>query len=403
MSLLYFLESKDKCTGCAACMNVCPVSCICMVPDNEGFEYPVEDDRCIKCKKCEKICPLNKTIFPVADKIIQYSAAAITHNRQTWHLSTSGGAFTEICNSVDCDNVIIFGAAFDKLRVAHTFVDSTDNIDILRKSKYVQSSMGYSYRMIKKFLDEGKYVVFSGTPCQNAGLRSYLRDQYNNILFIDFICHGVGSPQVFKDFLQMISEKCQSKLVSYSFREKVLSFGYYKNYSSRYTFENKKVCHANKDGYYRLYLNQLCLRPSCGERCIFRVSERMGDITIADFKKKEFVFPSIYDKKNYSSLIVNTKKGDKLFKNLKEKMKILMCDISAIKKYNPLFYTTMPGNPLRAQFFSEYIVNRNLEPLIIKYTENNKNSIILDIKSTLIIHLRILSRYVKVKSRLILK
>lgn len=368
--MLYFIKYKKDCTGCAACLNVCPTNCITMIQDDEGFNYPVADDRCIHCKKCEKVCPIASGETQSTPEIKQYAAAAVANDIDVWKASTSGGAFTEICNAYGDQSTIIFGAAFNGLKVVHIYAVGIENIGILRKSKYVQSDIKNSFNKVRKFLEQGKKVVFSGTPCQVAGLRSYLNNEYENLFCIDLICHGVGSPKVFNEVMQYLSEKYGLEIKSYSFRNKKIIMGNLKEYISSYIFENNKGYSVERDEYNRLFFSQLCLRKSCGSNCRFRSSNRLGDITIADFKNKNKVFPELRDCKNYSTIIVNSYKGDFVYKKLGNRMTILPCDLQAIKTHNPLFYRHTEDNPLRNQFFEDFTKGVKIEELINKYIPN---------------------------------
>ena len=162
-------------------------------------------------------------------------------------------------------------------------------------------------------LDEGRKVIFSGTPCQIAGLRSYLRREYEHLLCLDFICHGVGSPKVFEAALHYIEKNAEIRLLKYTFRNQVVRFGNRRDYISCHEFADGSRVHDAADIYQKFFLSQLCLRKSCGENCKFRNRNRMSDITIADFKGKLKVFPNMFDHRNYSTIIFNSKKGDSVF------------------------------------------------------------------------------------------
>lgn len=365
--MLYFLKEKKDCTGCSACLNICPIHCIKMVQDEEGFNYPIATNECINCKKCELVCPIKSNFTELKPEIDQISLAAISNNHDVWEKSSSGGAFTEICNAFGDDKTIVFGAKFKNFDVVHSYVQGVNHIDPFRKSKYVQSNIGTSFNDAKKFLENGEKVIFSGTPCQIAGLKSFLKRDYKNLLTIDLICHGVGSPAVFKKATAYISKKYKSPIQEYSFREKKIFRKSIRLHISKYNFYNKKNILVERDEYNRLFLNQLCLRPSCGENCKFRTINRMGDITIADFKNLKKVFPQVKDNRNYSTIIINTLKGEKIYDKLNERMNTLPCDIEYVKKYNPLLYKTTQGNPLRDSFFQDFVNGIDFEYLIRKY------------------------------------
>jgi coenzyme F420-reducing hydrogenase beta subunit len=372
--MLYFLKEKKDCTGCTACMSICPVNCISMEQDAEGFYYPFADDRCIQCHKCERICPIATGRTESKIEIEQYASAAVTKNKEIWKCSASGGAFSEICYSFGDDETVVFGARFDNLKVVHSYVFGVNNIGAFRKSKYVQSDLGNSLCKAEEFLKAGKKVIFSGTPCQLAGLKSYLGKDYEELLCIDLICHGVGSPEVFNETLQYYGRKYGINIETYSFRNKKIKVGNVKMYVSGHGLENKKTYYVERDVYNDFFLNQLCLRPSCANNCKFRSINRMGDITIADFKNKEWVFPKLMDYRNYSTIVVNSKKGDFIFKILQNRMKVLPCELDDIKRYNPLFYKYTKDNPLRNDFFKDYTNGVKMEELINKYISKQGTS-----------------------------
>lgn len=366
--MLEFIDKKKDCTGCGACLNVCPVDAITMHKDEEGFFYPYADENCIDCGECRQACPLASEKSPAFPDFEQRAFAAVTKSKETWKASSSGGAFTEICKTFGDDDTVIFGAAFDGLKVRHSYVTGRQHIGVFRKSKYVQSDIGTCYRDVSRHLKKNKYVIFSGTPCQIAGLRSYLRRNYDRLLCIDFICHGVGSPGVFNSFLDYLEAKYNSRIVSYTFRVKKVLLGNFALYTSRYVFENQKPVYAEVDEYNRLFLNQLCLRPSCAENCQFRSSNRSSDLTMADFKRRDKIFPKVSDYKNYSTLIVNSKKGNKVLKGIESNMAIRPCPMEHVKRFNPLFDSTRPGNPLRDEFFKDFADGMTFQELVKTYT-----------------------------------
>jgi coenzyme F420-reducing hydrogenase beta subunit len=354
---------KHECTGCSACENVCPHGYVRLEENEEGFLYPSVDLQCMGCGACDKVCPILTYQTEIGPEIEQYAVAAVSHDRATCQASSSGGAFTEICKAYGDDQTIIFGARLDGARVIHSYVIGSDNIGPFRKSKYVQSETGKSFSLAKQFLEEGRKVIFSGTPCQLAGLKAFLKKNYERLLCIDFICHGVGSPGVFGDSWRHIEQKNGKKLTQYSFRHRVGWMGNSKDYVCQYTFEDgERVC-AFSDPYQKFFLSQLCLRESCGENCKFRNPNRLSDITIADFKGKYKVFPTMMDHRNYSTIIVNTHKGDDIFNLLKLSMKTIPCKLSDIEKFNPLFFKTTKENSDRARFFKEFVETKDFECL----------------------------------------
>lgn len=198
---MIFIQDKKECCGCSACASVCPKNCITMSEDSEGFLYPhVDESVCIDCHLCERVCPMinhGKDREPLA------VYAAKNSNETIRMQSSSGGIFTLLAERVIDEGGVVFGASFnDRWEVVHDHVETKEELAKFRGSKYVQSKIGDNYRKVKLFLSEGRNVLFSGTPCQISGLKKYLRKDYDNLLAVDFICHGVPSPGVFRTYLQ---------------------------------------------------------------------------------------------------------------------------------------------------------------------------------------------------------
>jgi coenzyme F420-reducing hydrogenase beta subunit len=356
--MLYFTKNKSDCTGCSCCVSSCPINCISMIQDEEGFLYPVASDKCIKCGKCENICPVNNFTKGTKTTFIQTAYCAISKNKSLWKQSTSGGAFSEICKAFGNSDTIVCGAAWDGYNVHHICVDGVDKISPLCKSKYIASSLDNTFFEIKQYLERGKKAIFCGTPCQVAGLKNYIGKDCDNLLLIDLICHGVGSPYVFKACLEEMENQFNCSIEMYEFRAK-RKF-YETDYLSRINTDKGVEKYLLNDQYNQLFLKQNCLRPSCGEHCRYRNEQRQGDITIADFKNLTEVFPDLIGTKwNYSSIVVNTAKGNKIMEKLKETMEVRECKIDYIKKHNPLFYRQTWFSKDRDRFFKEFISSPN--------------------------------------------
>jgi len=324
-----------------------------MKRDEEGFLYPdLNAEECIHCGLCEKVCPL---IRPIATKndFQQRYFAAISKDIDVWRSSASGGAFSEICRAWGDSETFVVGAAWDGLSVSHRCVEGTDAISVLRKSKYIESSVGDVYKEIGTKLKLGRKVIFCGTPCQVKGLKSFLKKEYDNLLTIDLICHGVGSPDVFEKCIERYQANNHCRVDRFEFRAKRSKYEtdhltcITSNISTRYIYNER---------YSQLFLNQLCLRPSCGENCKFRSVDRQGDVTLADFKGLGNVFPELCGELyNYSSIIINTKKGAELLPALSGSMRIYECDRDDIVKYNPLFAGHTWTNENRDSFFADFV------------------------------------------------
>lgn len=366
--MLSFNPEKKNCSGCAACYSVCPKQCISMVRDEEGFDYPIlsSPDSCIDCKLCEKVCPANKN-FLVSSK--QRAFAALTKDDSIWHRSASGGAFSEICNAWGDKNTLVIGAAWEGFYVHHIGIKGVSNIRPLCNSKYVSSHIEETFRQVKEYLKTGK-AIFCGTPCQVSGLRTFLQKDYDNLLTIDLICHGVGSPAVFEACTRIISKQAGKNLKSYSFRAK--RNVHETDYLTKLTFLDKTNVYVYNDPYIQLFLKQTCLRPSCGENCNYRGRDkRPGDFTIADFKGLTAIFPDLVgSKRNYSTIVCNSKKALAIISQLEKRMEMREVSIDDIVRFNPLFDGHTWFSKERDKFFAEF--TQNEDETIIKYTKPYK-------------------------------
>ena len=347
--------SQEQCTGCSACMQVCPVKCISMCENEEGFLYPQIGSSCIECSKCERVCPIiNQT--QVRLNVPQKAYASRTKKYDVWKKSASGGAFLEICRAWDDGKTVFVGAAWDGFKVKHVCVDSIKDAEIFCKSKYISSDLENSFSDIKKVLESGNKVVFSGTPCQVNGLKAFLGKEYEKLLLIDIICHGVGSPKVFETCIQILEKQFNITIKKYGFRYKKRY--YVKDHIQCLTLDNGNRMLIQNDPYMQLFISQDCLRESCGKNCIYRNESRQGDITIGDFKHLNNIFPLLRGSKyNYSTIVLNNIKSQKLYKKLYETMEMRECNVSDIAKYNPIFARHTYFSKKRDLFFGEYVEN----------------------------------------------
>ena len=200
------ITEKFYCCGCMACVSVCPKQCIKMIEDEEGFLYPeIDASRCIDCKLCEKVCP---ELCQKEERSPLSVYAAKNKNEQIRLASSSGGIFTLLAEKVIDEDGVVFGARFnEKWDIVHDYKETKEGLVAFRGSKYVQSYMGDCYQKVKSFLQQGREVMFTGTPCQIAGLKNYLRKDYDNLLTVDVVCHGVPSPKVWRIYLDEIARK----------------------------------------------------------------------------------------------------------------------------------------------------------------------------------------------------
>lgn len=367
--MLKFNPNKSNCSGCAACYSACPVHCITMVADEEGFLYPeLSSDACIECNLCEKVCPLSNE--KKSNDYPKIAYAAVSKDYNIWHRSASGGAFSEIVRHWADEETLIVGAAWDGVKVHHVGVIGFDNIAPLCKSKYVSSAIEDTFIEIRKHLRSGKKAIFCGCPCQVDGLRHFLIKDYDNLLTIDLICHGQGSPLVFQECMKVIGEQLGEEVIAYEFRAKRKIIE--EDYLSKVT-TGEGIYYVTKDSYQQLFLSQDILRPSCGDNCKYRDVRRPGDLTIADCRGLTKIFPDLRgSKKNYSTIVCNTEKGKLAAEHLYKTMDVREYSLDEVIKYNPLFAHQTWASKNRDTFFDNFLtapsktINENTSPLKIK-------------------------------------
>lgn len=361
------IEQKN-CSGCTVCKVVCPVKCVSMKEDSFGFMQPTFSSACINCGLCAKTCPMNLDNSAKIDfrrPINAYSA--VSKDLECVKNSSSGGAFTEIAKLfAKGGNYVIFGARYaDNFDVVIDYIEDVAEIEKFQKSKYVQSLVSDSYSKAKKFLDEGKRVLFSGTPCQISALKLYLRKDYENLLTLDFSCHGYGSPKVFKQYLKDYEKKYNSKVIAYSFREKSKSLWRYHSQSSKITFENGKEKINFMDTLFRGFTRGLFKCTAC-YNCQYARLERVSDISMCDFWSIGNIDPTLNVMKGVSLLLSNTPKGENIMCGLNQTMHIKVRNlIDAVYGNDPLNHSAKP-NAQRDKFF-EAIKRENVADVIDKF------------------------------------
>lgn len=361
------IKEKDKCCGCHACFNICPVNAITMKEDERGFKYPkVNNEKCINCGQCEKVCPviLNRK-KEIEEDIETY--AINNKNDEIRENSSSGGFFNLIANYILNNNGIVFGASFDeKWQVKHIEVKNKKDLIKLQGSKYVQSSIGDTYKKAKEYLDNGKLVLFTGTPCQTEGLQTYLKKDYTNLYIQDIICHGVPSPKVWKKYLEYREKQDGQHPVQINFRQKDDGWNLYA-LLLQYNNSAYKTNHSN-DLFFKAFLRNVCLRDSC-YNCSFKKWNRFSDITIGDFWGIDNIEPDMNDDKGTSIVIIHSKKGRKLFDSIKKNCKYKEVNLKAsVESYNWAYFKSVQKNS-NTDIFFENLENMEFDKLVKKYIE----------------------------------
>ena len=308
------LATIDNCTGCSACANACPHNAILMKPDAEGFVIPqIDKEKCVECHLCEKSCPI---VSPNTYANTDFPKAYAVWSLPDRTVSSSGGAFSAFARLFLKNEGVVFGAAFDEHLVCHHIkVENLNDLIYLRGSKYVQSSIGTTFREVRNELRKGRYVLFCGTPCQIAGLRSFLRKEYEKLLLLDLACHGVPSNDIFQAYLRKLSTRFASNVDGFEFRRRD-GWGFAPSIS----LEGKFVPIYGSDALYMSAFDKNAIfRKSCYS-CPFACLPRVGDCSLADFwgigrhgrKFKHSVT------KGVSLVLVNNEKGQSFINELSE-------------------------------------------------------------------------------------
>lgn len=357
----------EFCTGCEACMSACPTDAISMEPDAKGFMRPlIDEDKCNQCGLCVKICPANVPGDIKKNQIGKKVFAAWLKDKKVRKESSSGGIFSAIADYILNKGGVVFGARWTKdLSVVLDYCTDREGLSNFRGSKYVQGRVQDSYKKARYFLDDGKDVLFSGTPCQIAGLKSYLRKNYHNLLTIDFICHGVPSPMVFRDYIKCMENKYNEKVLSIRFRDKVPSW---LSSSVRIEFENAVYSKSvYSDLYFVAFAWNYILRECC-HHCKYTNLNRMGDITIADFwgfRPKNWKMLD-FDK-GCSLVIPNTKVGIDVFEAVSNEMIYEERAIDEAIRGNKCLSRSYQKANNSDIFWDEYLASKDFEIASQKY------------------------------------
>lgn len=356
---------SQKCNGCSTCEKVCNVNAIKMKITEKGFLYPIIDkEKCVECKMCEKRCPVLNEI----NKKEYYTKIYATYNKNEEERmkSSSGGIFILLAKKIIQKNGVVFGAYLDENQeVKHGYAENEAQLVKFMGSKYVQSEIGDSYIKVQSFLESNRYVLFSGTPCQIAGLKSFLGKEYDKLYMQDIICHGVPSPLVwkkYKEYRKKVDGDIPEKI---SFRNKDEGW---KLFNMKFEYKNKNSYkqNQNKDLFMQAFLKNTILRDSCYD-CAFKTEERLSDITLGDYWGIENIHPELDDNKGASVVIVNSEKGQLLFDEVKDKLFYKESDYETIKKCNSALISSVKKDPNREKFFKN-IDKLPFDELVERYT-----------------------------------
>ena len=322
------MKIGKACVGCRSCEQSCPQTCIRFQPDQEGFLYPsVDETLCIECGVCLKKC----TAFdfkPQGRRPVRILGLKNEDKKRILQ-SASGGASDLFARSVIQAGGCVYGCAYtEQLEVKHIKVDKEEDLYRIQSSKYVQSDVNDCYKSVKQELDKGRLVLFTGTPCQAAGLYQYLGVRsYDNLFTLDLICHGVPSPEFLRKYFEYQEKKLGEKLEYFNFRSKEK-----RGWGTQYLLKTKTKTETNLlslDKYGKHFINGDCYRECCYE-CRYASTDRVGDITVGDFWGVEKSNPGFASASGVSAILINSVQGNKLFEMVKGQASVIETNLEAI-------------------------------------------------------------------------
>jgi len=302
------IKNKVNCTGCGACANICPVNAISLQPDCDGFYYPkIDMDKCIHCDKCDQSCPMKNDFLWNENNAPKCFACALKDTEELFFVS-SGGAFWALTQVILSQKGIVYGAVQNSVfDVHHMRAETLEEAASIRRSKYLQSSIGETYRQVKRDLDNNRIVLFSGTACQVSGLQGFLGKDYNSLVTCEVVCHGVPSIKAFQSYISELESKHLDKVKHIIFRDK--SFGWKNNHIRIMFAKGEDICEPSvENSFHSAYLQGLFYRPSCGQ-CKFARIPRVADITLADYWQYNGELLENNNNRGISLVLCSTQKG----------------------------------------------------------------------------------------------
>ena len=344
------LINKTDCSGCGACVCACPMKCISMKRDSEGFSYPqMGDKNCINCGKCLSVCPVKAK--PKATDYHRRVFAVQHKDDRIRRESTSGGAFTAIAEYVIENGGIVFGAGMDEnFRVRHMPAYNREQLASFRNSKYSQSDLGDTFLKIKKDLAEGKKILFSGTPCQVAGLKKFLPDADENLITVDVVCRGIPSPLVFEKYLDYQRKKL-GEFDKVLFRDKYSGY----THTTMSLYRDEACLYHNGleyDPMLKLFYQGMICRPACSD-CRFKGRERCSDFTLWDCFSAAAINSDFDDNKGTTFVMLHSEKAEMIFEKIQDSIRACEGETESVCHSSAEMFQSISHNPQRQNFFRD--------------------------------------------------
>lgn len=341
------ITDRSRCCGCTACVNACPAQCIVMRRDREeGFDYPVPNpDLCLGCGKCEAVCP----VLNPMERVEPEQALAV-RCEEFVGASSSGGVFPSLAKAVIDEGGVVFGAVMERdFIVGHTEAETMEEVQRMRGSKYVQSDLYGTFMDAEQYLREGRKVLFSGTPCQIAGLRKYLGKDYDNLLAVDTACHGVPGPGLWETYVKALQVRVKPDIAYVDFRDKSRSWRHYAMTCKAFDNNIVRSISADDDPYMALFMQDMTLRPSC-YACPSRCGRSGSDLTLADLWSVASSLPALNDDRGVSGVLVNSDKGRRYINAIAAEVRQEI-PVEAVMAQNGGFAESVPVPEKREEFF----------------------------------------------------